>query len=68
MLFRSGVLQPDGAYKVSVSPISGDDSTVTAKVTVFAHITGVNMVNGTNLDADGVSIPLDKVLTINDPK
>jgi flagellar basal-body rod modification protein FlgD len=63
-----GILKPDGAYKVSVSPISGDDSAVTAKVTVYAHITGVNMVNGTNLDADGVSIPLDKVLTINDPK
>jgi flagellar basal-body rod modification protein FlgD len=61
---NDGVLKPDGAYKVSVSPIGFDDEVVTADVTVYAHITGVDMANGTNLDADGVSIPLDKVLTI----
>jgi flagellar basal-body rod modification protein FlgD len=61
---NDGVLKPDGVYKVSVSPIGFDDEVVTADVTVYAHITGVDMANGTNLDADGVSIPLDKVLTI----
>ena len=62
------VLLPDGAYKVSVSPIGNGDEVVTAKVTVFGHITGVDMSKGTNLDASGVSIPLDKVLTIRDPE
>jgi len=61
------VLLPDGAYKVSVSPIGNGDEVVTAKVTIFGHITGVDMAKGTNLDAGGVSIPLDKVLTIKDP-
>jgi flagellar basal-body rod modification protein FlgD len=62
-----GIQQPDGAYKVTVSPIGNNDEVVTATVTVYARITGVDMANGTNLDADGVSIPLDKVLTIKDP-
>ena len=65
---NDGIQQADGAYKVSVSPIGNDDEAVTAAVTIYAHITGVDMANGTNLDADGVSIPLDKVLTIKDPE
>lgn len=59
-----GVLQPDGAYKISVSPIGYDDEVVTADVRIFAKITGVSMENGTTLDASGVQIPLDKVLSI----
>jgi hypothetical protein len=67
-LMGEEVARYDGAYKVSVSPIGNGDEVVTAKVTVFGHITGVDMSKGTNLDASGVSIPLDKVLTIRDPE
>jgi flagellar basal-body rod modification protein FlgD len=64
---NDGILQPNGAYKLSVSPIGNNDEVVTAKVTIYAHITGIDMANGTNLEAGSITIPLDKILKIRDP-
>jgi flagellar basal-body rod modification protein FlgD len=61
-----GIVQPDGAYKVTVTPVGDNQEVVTATTTIYARITGVDMANGTNLDAEGVTIPLDKILTIKD--
>ena len=65
----NGQSVPDGPYRVSVSPIGFEAAPVTALVTVRGHVTGVTM-NGGNatLDVGGVSIPLDKVLSIQEPK
>jgi flagellar basal-body rod modification protein FlgD len=60
---------PDGPYHVSVTPIGFENSPVSAKVTIHGHVTGVTMDNGNaTLDVGGVSIPLDKILTIREPK
>jgi|TARA_B100000315_G_scaffold257935_1_gene308460 flagellar basal-body rod modification protein FlgD len=65
----NGQTVPDGGYHVSVTPIGFTDSPVTAKVKVRGHVTGVNMENGnTMIDAGGVMIPLDKILSIKEPK
>ena len=63
---NDGVLQPDGAYKVSVSPIGFDDEAITATVHTFARVTGVSLSDGTTLDASGVQIPLDKVIAVKE--
>lgn len=62
----NGVKQPDGAYSVSVTPVSADGSAINAKVHTFAKITGVSMANGTTLDANGAQIPLDKILSVSE--
>ncbi|MBO34194.1 MAG: flagellar hook capping protein [Rhodospirillaceae bacterium] len=63
----NGVQVTDGAYIVSVTPIGFTDEPVAVKTIIKANITGVNMESGsTMLDANGVAIPLDKVLTVNE--
>jgi flagellar basal-body rod modification protein FlgD len=65
----NGQTMPDGPYNVSVTPIGFDDAPVTAQVTVRGYVSGVTMANGNALlDVGGVSIPLDRVLTIREPK
>jgi len=63
----NGVQVPDGAYIVSVTPIGFTDEPVAVKTVIKADITGVSMESGsTMLDADGVLIPLEQVLTVNE--
>lgn len=65
----NGQKVPDGPYRVSVTPIGFETSPVSAKVKVSGHVTGVTMDRGNaTLDVGGVSIPLDKILTIKEPK
>ena len=65
----NGQKVPDGPYRVAVTPIGFESTPVTAKVKVNGHVTGVTMDGGnTTLDVGGVSIPLDKILTIKEPK
>ncbi len=64
---ENGIQQPDGAYNFSVTPLAIEGQLVTKTVTVKAHISGVAINNGvTTLEANGVMIPLDKVLTIRE--
>ena len=63
----TGIQQPDGAYSFTVTPIPFDGQPVEKKVIVKAHITGVAIDDGvTTLEANGVTIPLEKVLTIRE--
>ena len=65
----NGQKVPDGPYMVSVTPIGFETSPVSAKVKVSGHVTGVTMDGGNaTLDVGGVSIPLDKIVTIKEPK
>ncbi len=65
----NGQTVPDGPYRVSVTPIGFEATPVSAQVKVRGHVSGVTMAGGNaTLDVGGVSIPLDKVLTIKEPK
>lgn len=65
----NGQQVPDGGYSVSVTPIGFEGAPVTAKVKVRGHVSGVTMDSGNaTLDVGGVTIPLDKVLSIKEPK
>ena len=64
----NGQQVPDGGYNVSVTPIGFEGAPVTAKVKIRGHVSGVTMGSGNaTLDVGGVSIPLDKVLSIKEP-
>ena len=52
----------------SITPIAFSGSTVDASTRIYAKVTGVSMINGTTLDASGVSIALDKIDTVKEQK
>ena len=58
----------DGGYSLSITPIAFPGSTVDANTRIYAKVTGVSMINGTTLDASGVSIALDKIDTVKEQK
>ena len=58
----------DGEYSLSITPIAFSGSTVDASTRIYAKVTGVSMINGTTLDASGVSIALDKIDTVKEQK
>lgn len=56
----------DGAYKVSVSALKADDSTIDSTVVVTGKVTGVSVYGGeVTLKMGGVSIPLSDVQSID---
>jgi flagellar basal-body rod modification protein FlgD len=62
-----GVQQEDGAYTLNVTPAGIDDEAVSYIIAIQARITGVNMETGTTLlEAGGVAIPLENVLSIKE--
>ena len=64
----NGQKVPDGAYRVSVTPVGFEGAPVSADVKVRGHVSGVTMEGGSaTLDVGGVPIPLDKVLSIKEP-
>ena len=63
----NGLPVEDGAYFLTVTPIAFQGSTIDATTRIYATVTGVSMVNGTTLDANGVSIDLDTIDTVKDP-
>jgi len=66
---ENGIQQPDGVYNFTVTPIALEGQSVSKTVTVKAHITGVAIDDGvTTLEANGLIIPLDKILTIREEK
>ena len=58
----------DGEYSLSITPIAFSGSTVDASTRIYAKVTGVSMINGTTLDASGVSIALDQIDTVKEQK
>lgn len=63
------VQQPDGPYKISVTAVGADQEILPVTIITTGRVTGIGAENGlTVLEMDGVGVPLDSVLSVNEPK
>ena len=61
----NGILQPDGIYKVTVSGFAGDDRLMSIPTIIGGRVTRIETVDGgTHLTVNGVSIPIEEVLSV----
>ena len=64
-----GIQQPDGPYTVSVTAVGFDQEIIPVTVVTKGRVTGVSTANGlTVLDMSGAGVPLEKVLSVNEPE
>lgn len=64
-----GIQQPDGPYTVSVTAVGSDQQIIPVTVVTKGRVTGVSTDNGlTVLDMSGAGVPLEKVLSVNEPE